>query len=80
MIRYYGIYAKEHKHSDKIFKLLNERQIKVKELLRRWHFAIKLSFGYAPLKCSCGGTFLITCVIYKASLDVYLLCLNIWRT
>lgn len=55
MIRYYGLYAKEHKQSKKLFKLLNDRQIKVKQLLRQWRFSIELSFGYDPLKCSCGG-------------------------
>lgn len=58
MIRYYGIYAKEHIHSKKLFKILNDRQIKVKELLRKWHFAIELSFGHDPTRCSCGGTFI----------------------
>ena len=55
VVRYYGIYAKEHKHSKKIFKLLNENIIKIKEMLRKWQYAIELSFGYNPTKCSCGG-------------------------
>lgn len=67
MIRYYGIYAKTHKHFDKIFKLLNERQIKTKELLRKWHFAIELSFGYDPLKCSCGGNFIFWDLVLPCS-------------
>lgn len=58
MVRYYGLYAKQHKHSNKIFKLLNKNQIKVREILRKWQFAIELSFGYNPTKCSCGGTFI----------------------
>lgn len=55
VVRYYGIYAKEHKHSKKIFKLLNENVIKIKALLRKWQYSIELSFGYNPTKCSCGG-------------------------
>lgn len=55
VVRYYGIYAKEHKHSKKIFKLLNDNVIKIKELLRKWQYSIELSFGYNPTKCSCGG-------------------------
>ena len=55
VVRYYGIYAKEHKHSKKIFKLLNENVLKIKEMLRKWQYAIELSFGYNPTKCSCGG-------------------------
>ena len=58
MIRYYGLYAKEHKQAKKLYKLLNDNQIKVKELLRKWHFSIELSFGYDPTRCSCGGTFI----------------------
>lgn len=55
VVRYYGIYAKEHKHSKKIFKLLNENVIKIKEMLKKWQYSIELSFGYNPTKCSCGG-------------------------
>lgn len=55
VVRYYGIYSKEHKHSKKLIKLLNNAQIKVKEMLRKWHFSIELYFKYDPTKCSCGG-------------------------
>lgn len=55
VVRYYGIYSKEHKHSKKLIKLLNNAQIKVKEMIRKWHFSIELSFKYDPTKCSCGG-------------------------
>lgn len=58
VVRYYGIYAKEHKNSKKIFKLLNENVIKIKEMLRKWQYSIELSFGYNPTKCSCGGKFI----------------------
>ena len=55
VVRYYGLYTKEHKHSKKIFKLLNDVQIQIKEMLRKWNLSIELSFGYNPTKCSCGG-------------------------
>jgi len=55
VVRYYGLYAKEHKHAKKIFKLLNDVQIQIKEMLRKWNLSIELSFGYNPTKCSCGG-------------------------
>ena len=55
VVRYYEIYSKEHKHSKKLIKLLNNAQIKIKEILRKWHFSIELSFKYDPTKCSCGG-------------------------
>lgn len=55
VVRYYEIYSKEHKQSKKLIKLLNNAQIKIKEILRKWHFSIELSFKYDPTKCSCGG-------------------------
>ena len=55
VVRYYGLYAKKHKHSKKIFKLLNEAQIKIRETLRKWNISIEIYFGYNPTKCSCGG-------------------------
>ena len=54
MVRYYGFYAKEHKFSNLIFKMLNDIQIKVRQSLRKWRLSIELSFGYDPLRCSCG--------------------------
>lgn len=55
VVRYYGLYAKEHKHSKKIYKLLNKTQIEIREQLRKWNLSIELSFGYDPTNCSCGG-------------------------
>ena len=58
VVRYYGLYAKEHKQAKKIFKLLNETQIEIRQQLRKWNLAIELSFGYDPTKCDCGGKFI----------------------
>lgn len=55
VVRYYGIYAKTHKQADKIFKLLNKSQIKIRNQLRKWNLSIELSFGYDPTICDCGG-------------------------
>lgn len=55
VVRYYGLYAKEHRQSKKIFKLLNQTQIEIRQQLRKWNLAIELSFGYDPTKCDCGG-------------------------
>ena len=55
VVRYYGLYAKEHKQSKKLFKLLNSTQIQIKQQLRKWNLSIELSFGYNPTKCDCGG-------------------------
>lgn len=58
VVRYYGLYAREHKQSRKIFKLLNPTQIEIRQQLRKWNLAIELSFGYDPTKCDCGGKFI----------------------
>lgn len=58
VVRYYGLYAREHKHSNKIFKLLNRTQIEIREQLRKWNLSIELSFGYDPTNCDCGGHFI----------------------
>lgn len=55
VVRYYGIYAKEHKHSKKIFKMLSQNQIEIRQQLRKWRLSIELSFGYDPTKCICGN-------------------------
>ena len=55
MIRYYGFYAKRHKFSSAIFKMLNDTQIQIRQRLRKWRLSIELSFGYDPIKCSCGS-------------------------
>lgn len=55
VVRYYGIYAKTHKHADKIFKLLTKNQVEIRNQLRKWNLAIELSFGYDPTICDCGG-------------------------
>ena len=58
VVRYYGIYSKEHKQSKKIFRLLNSNQIMIRQILRKWNLSISLAFGYDPTICSCGGKFI----------------------
>lgn len=55
VVRYYGLYAKKHKQSSKIFKMLSKTQISIRKQLRKWKLSIELSFGYDPTKCSCGN-------------------------
>ena len=55
VVRYYGLYAREHKHSKKLIKLLNKTQINIRKMFRKWRFAIELHFKIDPTKCSCGG-------------------------
>lgn len=55
VVRYYGLYVREHKHSSKIFKMLSQLQIEIRQQLRKWRLSIELSFGYDPGLCSCGN-------------------------
>ena len=55
VVRYYGIYAKKHKHSSRIFKMLSQTQIEIRQQLRKWRLSIELSFGYDSAQCSCGN-------------------------
>ena len=55
VVRYYGLYSKQHKHSSKIFKMLSQTQIEIRQQLKKWRLSIELSFGYDPTKCSCGN-------------------------
>lgn len=47
--------VKKHKHSSKIFKMLSQTQIEIRQQLRKWRLSIELSFGYNPAQCSCGN-------------------------
>ncbi|MBR0426654.1 MAG: transposase [Clostridia bacterium] len=67
VVRYYGIYAKKHKHFKKLIRILNDNQVKVKELLRKWHFSIELSFKHDPTKCPCGGKFIFWDLFFPSS-------------
>ncbi len=54
MLRYYGIYSKKSKHDDKIIKRLKSSTVKLRKALSKWRESIELTFGYDPIKCSCG--------------------------
>lgn len=54
MVRYYGLYAKKHKHHNKLITMVNQNAIKVRKLLSHWRERIQLSFGYDPIICTCG--------------------------
>lgn len=56
MIRYYGIYAKKHKHSSKLFLLFNKTARKFYSKYNDWRSRILLTFHRDPLKCTCGNT------------------------
>jgi hypothetical protein len=65
-IRYYGFYQKQHKHSSKIFKLLNENQRKVKDIFKYWAHRISLYFKVDPLYClNCNSFMELTSITIK---------------
>jgi hypothetical protein len=56
MVRYYGIYAKRHKHSSKLFHVVPKEKRRFLTSLNTWRTSLSLSFGYDPLLCNCGST------------------------
>ena len=57
VIRYYGLYAKKHKFSDKFIYMLKPHVAKFRNQLMNWRCRIILYFHQDPLICSCGNTF-----------------------
>lgn len=67
MIRYYGVYAKQHKNSDKLFMAVSKQQ---KDFLKgnsNWRTSLLLSFGYDPLWCDCGHTMSVLEICHKGT-------------
>lgn len=56
MIRYYGLYAKKHKHSSKIFLMVSLAKKQFLQRHSKWRQHLMLTFGTDPLRCSCGHT------------------------
>lgn len=70
MVRYYGLYAKKHKHSSKIFNMLSKTQIEIRQQLRKWRLSIELSFGYDPTKCSCGNFMIFFQLVFPKKISL----------
>ena len=68
-VRYYGLYAKKHKFSHLLFKMLPQSKRIFHERYSRWRERILLSFGYDPLKCSCGHTMELVGIFYPPHLS-----------
>jgi len=56
MIRYYGLYAKKHIHSSKLYLLNNSIKMKFWKRHSHWRARLLLAFGIDPLRCLCGQT------------------------
>ena len=54
MIRYYGLYAKHHKHEKSLFMAVPIEKRRFLTSLNAWRTSLFLSFGYDPLWCKCG--------------------------
>lgn len=65
MIRYYGIYAKNTKHKNKFFKLIDEKVAEFRKKMKNWQTRILLTFGVNPLSCtSCGRQMKFNDIVY----------------
>ena len=53
LVRYYGLYAKDYKHSHKLFKMRSDISNKAHKMLNKWQYRIELYFNRNPLICSC---------------------------
>lgn len=73
MIRYYGIYAKKHKNSDKLFMAVPKEKRRFLASLNTWRTSLLLSFGYDPLWCKCGHTMTVLEICHKGAplLEIY---------
>ena len=56
VVRYYGLYAKIHKFSDKFLHMLKPHVAEFRKQLKNWRCRIELYFKHDPLMCSCGHT------------------------
>jgi len=55
-VRYYGIYAKKHKFHDKMFMLVNNTFLSVRNQFSNWRMLILRDFDTDPLSCPyCGN-------------------------
>lgn len=65
VVRYYGLYAKKHKFSDKFIYMLKPHVAKFRKQLKNWRFRIELYFKHDPLRYSCGHAFHFDYLVQK---------------
>ncbi len=72
-IRYYGLYAKKYKHSNKLFLMLSKSKRKFYETHSHWRARILLSFKIDSLSClRCGNTMKLLDIIIPDKVKPYL--------
>ena len=54
MIRYYGIYAKHHRHEGRLSLFISKEKRRFHTHQNVWRTSISLSFHFDPLLCKCG--------------------------
>ena len=67
MIRYYGVYAKHHKHEQKLLYAVPKQKRCFLASLLTWRTSLLLSFGYDPLLCKCGHTMTVLEICHKGT-------------
>ena len=67
MIRYYGLYAKNHKHKNSIFLAVPKEKRCFLASLNTWRTSLILSFGFDPLWCSCGHQMTLLEIYHKGT-------------
>ena len=66
MIRYYGVYARNRKLDNHLFRAISKEAQPVLLQFNKWRASILSSFGYDPLKCpKCGKTMEILEIYYN---------------
>ena len=67
MIRYYGLYAKNHKHKSVLFLAVPIEKRRFLASLNTWRTSLLLSFGFDPLLCKCGHHMTVLEICHKGT-------------
>ena len=65
VVRYYGLYARKYKHSNKLFTMMKPHVASLRKRLANWKCRIELYFKHNPLSCPCGHTFHFDYLVLK---------------
>lgn len=68
-VRYYGLYAKNHKFSHLLFKMVSTTKRIFHARYSHWRERILLCFGHDPLKCHCGHIMELVDIFYPTHLS-----------
>ncbi len=73
MMRYYGLYAKKHKHSKLLPLAVLKQKRRFFNSLNSWRAFHLRSFGYDHLKCKCGHIMTVLEICHKGTplIEIY---------